>query len=143
AGSLPHDDPPDLSRLRLRCRTRGGPPTLGRVSPLVAVMGPDGLEVWDCDRVRRVLDADGARSRFAEEVPPHVEPRLSFSADDRLLAVAAEVPEVLLLGAATGEEAGRLPHPCKVHWAVFSPVGGVLATVGVGGRSVRLWDTAT
>ena len=143
AEPLPQDDPTDLPRIRLGCRTRGGPPTLGRIRPLVAVMGPDGLEVWDCDRLRPVLKADGVRSHFVAEARPHAEPRLSFSADDRLLAVAAEVPEVLLLDAATGEEVGRLPHPCKVHWAVFGPAGGLLATVGVGGRSVRLWDTAT
>jgi hypothetical protein len=137
------DDPPDLARLALPCRSRGGPPALGRTAPTVAVMGPQGLEVWDLTRPRCLLRADGTQAHFPAEASPHVEPRLSFSADDRLLAVAAEVPEVLLLDAATGEEAGRLPHPHKIHSAVFGP-GGLLATSGGrSGRSVRLWDTAT
>jgi WD40 repeat protein len=137
-GKWPQEDPRDLQRLALRCATRGGPPALARASPFIAVMGPEGLEVWDRSSGRRRLRADGVQPRFPAEARPHSEPRLSFSADDRLLAVAADVPEVLLLDATSGEEVGRLPHPCKLHWADFGP-GGLLATIGVGGRSVRLW----
>jgi WD40 repeat protein len=143
AGQRLASDPPDLPRLALRCRSRGGPPALGRAAPTVAVLGPDGLEVWDLVRSQRLLRAGGTKRNWPQETQPQHEPRLSFSADDRLLAVAAEVPEVLLLDAATGEEAGRIPHPHKAHWADFGP-GGLLATSGGrSGRSVRLWDTAT
>jgi hypothetical protein len=139
AGEWPGDDPRDLPRQALRCAMRGGPPALARTAPLVAVMGPQGLEVWDRSSGRRRLRADGVQPRFPAEARPRPEARLSFSADDRLLAVAADVAEVLLLDAASGEEVGRLPHPCKLHWADFGPAG-LLATIGVGGRSVRLWD---
>jgi WD40 repeat protein len=140
-GKWPADDPSDLPRRALRCATRGGPPALGRTAPLVAVMGHGGLEVWDLSTGKRKSSADGVRMRFHEGRWLTSEPRLSYSPDDRLLAVAAEVPEVLLLDA-TGDEVTRLKHPCRVHWADFSPAGDLLATVGVGGRSVRLWDTA-
>jgi WD40 repeat protein/serine/threonine protein kinase len=67
----------------------------------------------------------------------------SFSADSRLLAFATDNAGVLVLDAATGQEAlAPLPHPNRVRAVRFRPDGAALLSAGVDGTA-RVWDTKT
>lgn len=102
---------------------------------LAAATNKGGIEIWD-------LGKKAEKMRSIEAIPRISS--MSFSPDDRTLAVCAESPVISLLGVNSERQVKKLEDPAKtkVRSVAFSPDGKTLASAG-DDRVVKLWDVAT
>lgn len=102
---------------------------------LASATGQGEIKIWRLDKK--------AEKTAAIEPIPRIS-SMSFSPDDRTLAVCAESPEISLLGVNSERQVKKLEDPAKtkVRSVAFSPDGKTLASAG-DDRVVKLWDVAT
>ncbi len=113
-----------------------GKPFFSRSGKLLAAAALNGVVViWDLDKKVEKLRSIEAIPRISS---------MSFSPDDRTLAVCAESPVIFLLGVNSERQVKKLEDPAKtkVRSVAFSPDGKTLASAG-DDRVVKLWDVAT